>query len=162
MIAESEYINVGNRASELGCHVPDSLAIMPENFHSAHSRNELVVRAESATLRELFDGNGTPLGSFFPLGEHPTFGHDPDISWEAALFVPAGIHRTAPHAVTQAMVTISNHLKGFFGGRAAKPVRLRIVVERKANRSCKKLVYTGDAAGIAALAGAVSSAADER
>ena len=50
-LSEEDYINVGQRAAELECTVPTGFAIMPENFESAVSRKEFVVRGESSTIK---------------------------------------------------------------------------------------------------------------
>jgi hypothetical protein len=133
---------------------------MPENFMMAPSRLELLVRAESATLRELFESTKTPLGSFFPLGEHPTFGHDNNLNWEASLFISADVTRSDPSAVTMALTRITEHLSTFFRGHAGKKVRLSLVVERGRDRSCRKLTYEGEAGGLLALAEGVRKIAD--
>jgi hypothetical protein len=159
-ISESDFICVRDRTGELGCYLPNGLAVMPENFMMAASRLELLVRAESATLRELFENTKTPLGSFFPLGEHPTFGRDNNINWEASLFISADLIRNDPSAVALAMTRITEYLSAFFCGHAGKKIRLNLVVERGRDRSCKRLTYEGEVGGLLALADGVGKIAD--
>jgi hypothetical protein len=156
-ILESEYVHVADRAAELGCAMPDGLALMPDNFHVAQSRHDLVVRAEGVALRALFERSMVPLGSFFRPGERPVFGHDGDLDWEAGLFVSA---RHGDAAAT-ALVLISGHLEAFFLGRRRNHVGLALVVERRRDGTCRKLTYRGDAAGLAALASRARQVADE-
>ena len=87
-IVESLYVPVLYRATELGCAMPENIAILPDNFCEANSRLELMVRAESVTLRNLFENASAPLENFFPLGEHIVTGHRDGLAWEACLFVP--------------------------------------------------------------------------
>ena len=151
-IVETLYAPVADRACELGCQMPEGIAILPENFCSAASRQALLVRAETTPLRFLFEDRSFPLESFFRAGEHTTFGHDSGISWEVSLFVPSAFVERRPDAVPAALQLISNHLVEFFKGHAGRKVTLSFVVERKSDRMCRKLTYEGDAAGIVALA----------
>jgi len=80
----TDHVHVRERAGQLGCLVPDSIAIMPENFFSASSRHAFQIRTESVTLRALFEDSGCPLGTFVPVGEHATFCHDRTAHWEPA------------------------------------------------------------------------------
>src|ERR1700733_5319396 len=47
-ILVTEYLHVADRAAELGVHLSDDVEIMPDNFASAASREDFVVRAEGA------------------------------------------------------------------------------------------------------------------
>ena len=151
-IVETLYVRVSDRAMELGCSMPEGIAILPENFCSATSRQAFLVRAETTPLRSLFEDRALPLESFFRAGEHTTFGHDNGICWEASLFVPSAFVEGRPDAVPTALLLISNHLVEFFKGHAGRKVALAFVVERKSDGMCRKLTYEGDAAGIVALA----------
>ena len=151
-VVESLYVRVADRACELGCSMPGGIAILPENFCSATSRQALLVRAETAALRSLFEDRDLPLESFFRAGEHATFGHDNGMSWEASLFVPSAFVERRPDAVPAALMLISNHLREFFKSSAGRKVSLVFVVERRSDGMCRKLTYEGDAAGIVALA----------
>jgi hypothetical protein len=156
-ILESEYVHVADRAAELGCAMPDGLALMPDNFHIAPSRHDLVVRAEGVALRALFEQSAIPLGSFYRAGEHPVFGHDGNLHWEAGLFVSAAHGHTA----AQALTLIAGHLDDFFKGRRDRQVGLALVVERRRDRTCRKLTYRGDTAGLAELAHRARQVAEE-
>lgn len=151
-IVETLYIRVVDRACELGCDMPEGIAVLPENFCSATSRQALLVRAEITPLRSLFEDRALSLGSFFRAGEHTTFGHDNGVSWEASLFASSAFVERRPDAVPAALLLISNHLVEFFRGHAGRKVTLAFVVERKSDGMCRKLTYEGDAAGIVALA----------
>ena len=151
-IVETSYARVVDRACELGCPVPEGIAVLPENFCSASSRQSLLVRAEIAALRSLFEERDLALASFFRAGERTTFGHDSAVSWEASLFVPAAFVERRPDAVPTALWLISNHLAEFFKGRAGGTISLTFVVERKSDRVCRRLAYEGNPAGLMSLA----------
>jgi hypothetical protein len=155
MLFETTDVHVRERAAQLGCLVPDAIAIMPENFFSAPSRHEFRVRTESVTRRALFEDGGCPLGSFVPVGEHAVFCHDSVAHWEASLFVP-GSKRPA---INTALALISRHLAEFFRGPSAVTVRLSLVVELFADGLCWKFTYSGSVAGIMSFAERIREAA---
>ncbi len=150
-VTESLYVPVRYRAAELGCSIPEGIAILPDNFCEARSRLDLLVRGESVTLRNLFEGVSTQLESFFPLGEHVTFGHDNGLAWEASLFVPADLAAGNPDAVAKAMTLISVYLEDFFKGHPERRIRLTVVVEQKHQADCRKLTYEGGVSDVSAL-----------
>jgi len=151
-IVETLYVRVADRACELGCQMPEGIAILPENFCSATSRQSLLVRAETAALRPLFEDRELSLESFFRAGEHAAFGHDNGASWEASLFVSAAFVERRPDAVPTALWLISNHLMEFVKGHAGRTISLAFVVERKSDGMCRRLAYEGSSAGLMSLA----------
>lgn len=53
-----EYINVTKRAEELGLNVPTGLAILPNNFDTAISADELIHEGTTPTIRSLWRQSG--------------------------------------------------------------------------------------------------------
>jgi hypothetical protein len=155
-IVETLYARVVDRACELGCEMPDGLAILPENFCSASSRQSLLVRAEAGPLRALFEERNLTLGSFFPAGERTTFDRGDGIGWEASLFVSAAFVERRPDAVPAALSLISRYLEEFLQNHAVRKIGLSVVVERKKDGMCRRLAYEGDAAGLPSLAGHIA------
>ena len=143
-VSESEYICIVDRAAELGCHMPTGLAIMPENFDTAATRRELVVRGEGSTIRTLFRNNQLPLGEFLPSGEKPGFVHNKSHDWAAFIFISGALLSSDPSAVSVALGIISNDLTDVFRGTPDNKIRLDIAVERRGDHVCKKLTYEGD------------------
>lgn len=150
-IVESIYVPVRYRATELGCAMPEGIAILPDNFCDANSRLGLIVRAESITLRNLFENASVPLDGFFPVGEHLATGHGDGLAWEACLFVPASAVRRDPDAVANAISLISAYLTDFFKGHHDRRIKLSVVVEEKHQEDCRKLTYEGDVPGLSAM-----------
>jgi hypothetical protein len=138
--------------------MPEGIAVLPENFCEATSRLSLSVRAESVTLRNLFEDDGTPLESFFSLGEHAAFGHDNGLAWEASLFVPASIVTRDPDAVTRTMTRISAYLADFFKGHPEKRIAL-VVVAEQSHAGCRKLTYEGGVRDVSTLTERILEAA---
>jgi hypothetical protein len=144
----TDQVHVRERAGQLGCLVPDTIAVLPENFFVAPSRHDFQVRAESITLRALFEDGGLALGSFVPPGEHAALCTDTTANWQASLFVP-GSKRPA---IDAALGLIAHHLATFFRGPSQVAVRLTLVVEHGGNGACRKFAWRGTVASIAALA----------
>lgn len=69
----TDYVDVEKRASELGYNVPTGLAILPRNFDTANSPDELIHESTTPTIRSLLRQAGiqeTRLekeGDKFPL-----------------------------------------------------------------------------------------------
>ena len=160
-VSEAEYICVPDRAAELGCHIPAGLAIMPENFDTAATRRELIVRGEGSTIRTLFRNNQLPLEDFLPNGERPGFIHNKSHDWAAFIFVSGALLSTNPSAVSVALGIITNYLTETFRGTPDKKIRLDIAVERKGNKVSKKLTYQGDAAGLTEISESILRIANE-
>ncbi|HTT98971.1 MAG TPA: hypothetical protein VMF58_13040, partial [Rhizomicrobium sp.] len=139
-VVETLYAPVRHRAIELGCAMPDGIAVLPENFCESQSRLSLLVQADSIALRNLFEDGGAPLQSFFPLGEHTTSGHGNGLAWTVSLFVPATVTARDPDAVARTISRISAHLADIFKGHPEKRIALVIVVEQN-DASCRKLTY---------------------
>lgn len=160
-LSESDYACVADRAASLGCSMPDGWAALPENFDTAASRQELVTRGEASTVRTLFRNHDVPSGSFMPSSERTGFIHNKSFDWAALLFVSASIISNDPNLMPVALGVISNYLTDLFKGIPSKRVRLSIVVERKGNKTCKKITYEGDVAGLKTIAPALRRIADE-
>jgi hypothetical protein len=157
----ADYIRVADRAADLGCDMPTGFAIMPENFETAATRRELVVRGEGSTLRKLLRDGQLPIQDFLPSGERPGFIHNKSHDWAAFIFISAALLSTDPSAVTVALGIISNYLADMFKGTPDKKIKLDIAVERKGDRVSKKLTYEGDAVGLASIADTILRIADE-
>lgn len=160
-ITESEYLSVADRAAELGCPMPTGFAVMPQNFDTATSRNKLLFRSEAATIRKLFRLSATPFENFLPGDERVPSIHNKSFDWAPLLFVSAALMSSDPNAISVALGVISNYLTDFFRGIHNPKVKLNVVVERKKDRTCKKLSYEGDVAGLLSLVDAIRKINDE-
>lgn len=159
-ITELDFVTVSEHAAKIGCAVPE-IAIMPENFAAARSHRELRVRSEAVALRSVLERASFPLGSFSQGAEHATFGEENFTHWESCLFVSATLLRREPYVVAVALGIIRDHLTDYFENEPGRIARLALIVERKSDRACRKLVYEGDVAGLRALAQAASKFSNE-
>jgi hypothetical protein len=158
--AITDYPRVADRAVELGCRVPDGIAILPANFASAAVREDLVFGSEAATVRKLFRTNDISLDNLLPNGERVPSIHNKHSEWALLLFISFGVMSQNPHVVAVALGIISNYATEFFKGMPKHKVKLNIVVEKR-NQDCKMIEYEGDTAGLTSLPEIVRSLSDE-
>jgi hypothetical protein len=150
-IVETEYLSVRDRVAELGCRLPE-IALLPENFLDAHSWQELRVRGEGVALHAVFENANMPLGSFSPMVEHVAFGRDRALDWEAGLFLSSNLVAREPGLAATALSLIAGHLDDYFKGHGGRKAGLTLVVERRDDHGCRKLVYEGAPAALRTLA----------
>ena len=150
MFKISDYINVRKRAQELGCNIPTSIAILPRNFATAASKEELIHESTTPTVRVLWRQNSiteTPLEQpeeKFPLAAEHSF------EWIGpTIFISAMLLSQNQHLVTIALNIISNYLSEWFRGipRDNRKTKLSIVIETK-NGLYKKIEYEGPPDGL--------------
>jgi hypothetical protein len=158
----ADYISVAVRAAELGCPMPAGIAILPDNFKTATSRNDLLFRAEASTIRKLLRSKNVAVDNFLEPSERAPSIHNKHFEWAPLLFVSAAALSNDPNLITVALGVIANYATDFFKGMPSKRVKLSIVVERKADRNCKRLDYEGDLAGLTSLPDIVRSLSDEQ
>ena len=145
-ILVTEYLHVADRAAELGVHLSDDVEIMPDNFASAASREDFVVRAEGARVRRLLWEK--ELGGSSLDGARSAVA---DGSWSVTLFASSGLVRRAPERLVFALAAISDHLADLSRTLAPRKIDLSLIVERGSDRSCKRLTYEGDVSSLRPL-----------
>jgi len=157
----SDYIKIVDRAFELGCTVPQGIGVLPENFETAKVRSELLVRGDSTTISTLLRNGGIESGSFLPLGERVSYIHNKSFDWSAAIFISAALLSDNPGAISVGLGILSNYLTDFFKGMRSSQVKLTVVVEKKRDRTCKRIDYEGDPEGLKGLYDTIRRIADE-
>jgi hypothetical protein len=159
-IEVTDYVDVGKRMAELGCVMPRSVALLPENFSTAPSRGELLHRSEAATVRTLFRNSEVPVDDILPAGERIPYIQNNAFEWIApTIFFAAAFLAQNDATVSIALNVLSNYITDFFKGIPGhKAVKFKIVVERKAAGPCTEITYEGSPDGLAALADVVREA----
>lgn len=159
----TDYINVHQRAVDLGCVVPQSIALLPINFDSAQARTDFLQPSEAATVRTLFRNNNLPIEELLPVSEHAPYIQNNSFEWIApTLFISSALMTQNQVAVEVALHVLASYIKDFFKGiTGTKTVKLTIVVEKKGDRSCKKIDYEGDVAGMDTLPEIIKHIANE-
>lgn len=150
----SEYIDVKKRALELRCNAPSKLAILPRNFKSAKSKDELLHEGSVSTIRVLWRQAGISEtriekeGERFPVIQEKAFEE-----WIGPIiFVGASMLSQNPHTISVALEVISNYLTDWFKGVPGdKRVKLDVVVEETKVKVCKRIHYEGNIEGLQEL-----------
>jgi len=155
----SDYLDVKKRAQEIGCNVPETLALIPRNFESARSKEDLVHESSALTVRKLWQQNNiieTPIekpGEKLPLVAEAAF------EWIGpTIFVSAMLLSQNPNLVAIALNVISNYLTDWFRGvvKETRKVKLNVIVETK-DGDYKKLEYEGPPEGLKNLSGVIKA-----
>jgi hypothetical protein len=162
-ITITDYGRVDQRSAELGCLYPDGIAILPDNFETASGRPELLYRTSATTLRKALRVTSIPLSDLIPASERIPYITYKSFEWVApTLFISAMVMSQNPTAVTVALGVLSNLITDFFKGiPGKKTAKLNVVVEKRIDKTCKKISYDGDIAGIISLAKVIKRISDE-
>lgn len=149
----SDYPDVVQRATELGCQVPTQIAILPRNYATAQSVDELLFESETPTVRVLWRKAGvveTPI-----LASSQKTAQISEKSFEAwiapTMFVSLSLLSQNPGLISVALGVVSNYLTDIFKGFTDRQnVKLDIVVETK-NKGFKNIHYDGPVGGLKEL-----------
>jgi hypothetical protein len=160
-ITIDEYISVVDQAAKLGCPVPSSIAVLPENFETAASYAEFKFISEAATVKKVFRRSNFPIDDLLPTGERAAFIHNKHFEWAALLFISSALISSDPNAVSVALGIISNYATDFFKGLPSKNIKLDIVVEKKKDRTCKRISYEGNIEGLKSLSETIRSISND-
>jgi len=140
-----DYFDVKKRASELDCNQPTSLALLPENLATARSRQELVYRQSTSTVRELWSRVGIVETDIQREGD--TFQEIQVKGGEwigPIIFVGAAAISQNASLISIALGVVSNYLTDLFKGNLnQKQMTLDIVVEQTKGKTYKRLHFEG-------------------
>lgn len=160
VIETAEFPSVAARSVALGFDPPTSIALLPRNFVSATSAQELLDESSAATIHQLFRQAGVPEDRFdtaeapFPsVAEH-------SVDWIAPIiFIGAAYASENSSMVNVALGVVANYVYELFGSLPGRRrVRLDVVVERDGSRTSKRVSYEGSAEGVQQLIPAVERA----
>ena len=161
--AISDYIQVDERAADLGCVVPRGVVLLPANFNSATTRADFLQPSEAATVRALFRNNNIPIEDLLPEPERPRYIQNNSYEWVGpTLFISATLASENQLLVELGLHVLASYISDFFRGMTgAKTAKFAIVVERRADRTCKKINYEGDVSGISAVSDLIKQISNE-
>ncbi|MEO4046959.1 hypothetical protein AAFN46_07680 [Pseudomonas sp. CAU 1711] len=159
----SEYIDVRQRISDLGCLSPTGLALLPSNFETASDISTFRQVSESATVRTLLRTSNVPLDELLSKEQRPSYIQNNAFEWVApTLFVSAGVLSQNASYLSVALSVIANYATDFFKGMSGEnQVQMDIVVERTKSKVCKKVTYKGPPEGLKDLPEVIRTASDE-
>lgn len=163
MVEIKEYINVKNRAQDLDCDVPESIAILPRNFENANSKDELSHESTTSTIRILWRQNHIIETPIEKQGEKIPFIIEESFGWVGpVIFVASAFLTQNPHLINIALGVISNYLTDWFKGirDQDRNTSLDIVIETKSG-SYKRVHYEGPPEGLEKLPEVIRSVHNE-
>jgi hypothetical protein len=159
----TDYPSVAERAAAIGTHIPDGIAILPDNFASAALPADFVYAATSASVRTLLRSNNMSCDLVIPPGQKQTY-----VSYKNADWIGPVLHLSAALLSDNGngLSVVLNALAGYLGDICkARPeptdVRLSFVVEKTTDRTYKRLDYEGTIEGIAELPPAIRAVVDD-
>jgi hypothetical protein len=150
-----DYVDVAARSRELGCRVPVGIALLPGNFTTAHSADELRFHEAVPSVRSAWRNVGLiDVGLDRKSRQSPTKGcASTDRPVQLTVFFGAGLLRGGTGLVTLALGTVAAVLTERPGtGVDPKNIRLDAIVERPDRSGYTCLAYHGDAYELVALA----------
>jgi hypothetical protein len=148
-----DYIDVKERCVELGCNIPTGLALLPINFDTASSKDELVHEDTASTIRKLWRKGGINETKIEKESEKIPYEQRKSLELAIpAVFVSWSLLSQDPNLVSIALNIISNYATDFFKGIVGeKKVKIDIVVEQNDNHKSKLIHYEGDVEGLSKL-----------
>jgi hypothetical protein len=149
-IEQFDFVNVEEKAKALGCRIPTGIALLPNNFEAAHSKEELLHAPTVTSIRILFRCNGiteTPLeleGETYPVAPRKFM-----LGWIGPIiFANRASLDHNPFELSKALDIVAFGATEFFRGYQGEGgVKLDVVVEKK-NKSYKRIHYEGPPYGI--------------
>jgi hypothetical protein len=160
-----DYIDVARRAKELQCSLPTGLAIIPLEFETGASAQDLRDASHTTTVKKFFKEGGVSFETFLPDTEHLPYVIDKHFEWLGpTLFIPLALLNDNPQIVSLAIGVLSNCISDFLKGipKRNRNVKLKVIVETTKGCKYKKLSYDVDIDGLAALPKIISGMIDER
>ena len=146
----SEYVNVKKRAEELNCNIPTGIALLPRNFETAESKDELIHESSVPTIRVLW--RKEKISETKIEKEEDKFPNAQENAFEwigPIIFVSASILSQNPYVLTVGLGVVSNYLTEWFKGIPGdKKVRLDIVIEQAEGKVYKRISYKGEPEGL--------------
>jgi len=162
IIEQFDFVNVEGKAKALGCNIPTGLALLPNNFETAHSKDELLYAPTVVSIRILFRCNGiteTPLeleGETYPM--YPMLPKKFISEWIGPIIFAS---RVSPghdsFGLSKALDIVAFDVTEFFRGyqgESESRAKLDVVVEMK-SKIYKRIHYEGPPYGIREYAKAV-------
>lgn len=155
----SEYVNVSERATELGCNTPTGLTILPLNFDTAKQKDDLLYRDTAGTVRKLWRLQGLEETSIEKSGDSFPLLGEREFEWVApTLFYSWALISQNLALAEMAISIISDYLSRILRGLPPKKKSVRLdVVFEKADGECRKLHYEGDIDGLKDIPDAINS-----
>lgn len=158
-----EYVDIPKHAKKFGFKQPVKIAILPQNFESAKSSDELYYESETATVRKLWKEAKLQEERLEREEDHFPYIRKRTFEWLGpTIFIGSMLLANEPNTISLALNVISNYLTDFFRGSFQKPkIKFAIIVEKTNERKYQKINYEGDIKGIESLFDQIKKIANE-
>lgn len=136
----TDYLDVEQRASDLGLKAPEGACILPRHFAHSKDAGELCHESSALDLKTLFRQADLPITVYQPDGTKIPYLQENDITWVGpVLFFSAAAIGQNPHIVSVALSVIANYVTDLFKG-LPQPARARlsVVIETTATKTTTK------------------------
>lgn len=155
-----EYINVVERANDLGLNAPTGISILPRYFSSAEKKEDLVYEVSSLDIRTLWKKEGVEEDRLDSDGDSIPYISEKSADWVGpTIFLGVSLLSEDNVLISIALNVIGNYLSDLFRGALKKPsISLDVVAELTPERKYLKIRYEGDAEGITGLENIVKEA----
>ena len=149
---QEKYINVRDKARELGCNIPTNITILPMEFTTAECKDELTYPSIATSIEQAWAEAGIRETPLEEPGENRivllTESAFPPLLIPGLFFAYEAITKD-PVSVQVAINVISDLVSEYIGIGATRNVRLEIAVETKQDHTqCVKLSYEGPVTGL--------------
>lgn len=144
-ITVTDYPNVRERLRRLGCSEPNGFTILPLNFGSADSAEDLRQDAESVTVKKLLRSAHLPYDDILEDGRRPFYLLIRSYEWIApTLFISAAIMSENPSLISVALSVVANYATDHFkGGSKKENIKIHVVIEKSRKSTCTRISYDG-------------------
>lgn len=152
-IERYKYLNVEERAKELGVNVPTGIALLPRNFESALSKDELIHESDAPTVRILFRKEGIEETPLEVEGEKYPYLSEKSFEWAGPIiFVSWALYSQNPRIVDVALGVFANYLTDFFRGVQDGGIARFDIVRETSKGRYERYHYEGPPSGISEFA----------
>jgi len=163
-ITIEDFVDVEEKANQLDCNIPESLAILPRNFRDASSKAELIHEITTPTVRKLLVQNKiqeTPLekeGEKFPQIDEKSF------EWIGpTILIASSVITQNPYLIEVTINVISTYLTDFFKGIQSSQANARLsIVFKNKSGTYKKINYSGHKDGLKDIPKIIKEVFDEQ
>jgi len=150
MIIVKNYVNVKEKAQILNLNTPSQIAVLPQNFETATTKEELIHAPTTPTVRKLWRQNNIQETPIEKSEEKIPCSAEKAFEWIGpTIFVSSLLLSQNPHLITIALNVISNYLTGWFKGIPYNERKAKlIIVEETRSGDYKEVKYEGPPDGL--------------
>lgn len=155
----TEYVNVRQRLSELGCNDPDGFALLPLHFETIDSIDKFCYPSEAATVKTIFRSQNLPLSEIFCSENRPPYVQNNAFEWLApTIFVSASLIANHLEYLDSFIKNLAQYLTDYVRGHMGdKKVKLNVVLEDEKTGTCRRVEYNGSIEGLEKISEIVKS-----